>query len=233
MSHREIHYLGHSAFEVLTDARTGVLIDPYITGNATCPYTLDQMANPDVILISHGALDHLGDGLELALRAPESTIVADPGVIRYLRAKGIPQEGIRLGVWGFSHTIRDVSIRVVESRHLSIFTRADETYVGLPLGFMVWTEGNGAPIYHPGDTSIFTDMKMFADLYKPQIGMLLAATEMTPQEGALAAKWLNLKYAIPMHYRGEEPRKEFGRWIKELAPETTPMLMQPGERVKL
>jgi len=231
MPEREIHFLGHSAFEITTAQGTRLLIDPYITQNAACPYTLEQIRDPDIILVSHGAADHYGDTLELAQRS-QCVILCDPAVRRHLSMKGIPQERLRLGVWGFSIGFRDVNIRVVESRHLSIVATETEMLSGMGLGFIINTGAEGA-IYHPGDTSIFSDARLIGQLHRPKVGMLTAATEMTPYEAALMANWLGLEYAIPMHYRDPGVAEEFVQHLKREAPNAKPLVMSPGQRVKV
>ena len=71
--------------------------------------------------------------------------------------------------------------------------------------------------YHYGDTAIFSDMKLQAELYRPTIGCIGIANpqeilhlnpmpgemltgEMSPYEGALAAQWLGLETVLPCHY---------------------------------
>jgi L-ascorbate metabolism protein UlaG (beta-lactamase superfamily) len=70
---------------------------------------------------------------------------------------------------------------------------------------------------HYGDTTIFGDMRLIAELYRPTIGLLGCAQpvelfakvpgpgtfltgEMSPLEAALAAEFLNLKVAVACHY---------------------------------
>ena len=86
-------------------------------------------------------------------------------------------------------------------------------------------------IYHPGDTSIFGDAKILGELYDIKVGMLTAATEMTPREAAMMAGWLGLEVAIPMHYRGDEAPRQFAEWLKKEAPNTKALKMTPGQRI--
>jgi L-ascorbate metabolism protein UlaG (beta-lactamase superfamily) len=57
-------------------------------------------------------------------------------------------------------------------------------------------------IYFAGDTGIFGDMKMIAELYKPTIAFLPIGDlyTMGPDTAAIAAKWLGVKQVVPMHW---------------------------------
>lgn len=60
----EISYHGHSVVKIMTDTHT-ILIDPFITGNGQTD--LDAAKEKvDVILVTHGHNDHLGDTVDLA-----------------------------------------------------------------------------------------------------------------------------------------------------------------------
>ena len=55
----EIRWLGHSAFEIITDENVKILIDPFISNNPACPVPVEEL-KPDIILVTHGHADHLG-----------------------------------------------------------------------------------------------------------------------------------------------------------------------------
>ncbi len=61
----EIRWLGHSAFEIITDEGLNILIDPFISNNPACQIPVEEF-NPDIILVTHGHSDHLGDAMELS-----------------------------------------------------------------------------------------------------------------------------------------------------------------------
>ena len=74
-------------------------------------------------------------------------------------------------------------------------------YLGEPAGFVVRLE-NGQTIYYAGDTSLFGDMKLIGELYKPEIAFLPIGDRFTigPDTAAMAARWLGVKQVVPMHY---------------------------------
>lgn len=228
-----LRYLGNSTFEILTETGVRIYIDPHIQGNELCPVALDDLLPADLILVSHGAKDHMSDAPELARRF-QCPVVCDPGVALYLKNQGIPEDQIILMVWGMIWAFRELKIRAVESKHISFLREGPSAITGLSLGFIITTE-SGLNIYHSGDTSIFSDLKLFGQLYRPDIGCLLvgnypgARAELSPEEAALAVKWLRLKWAIPMHYeKGSTEPLRFRQAAKRLSPRTKILLMQPG-----
>jgi len=60
----------------------------------------------------------------------------------------------------------------------------------------------GITVYHAGDTALFGDMKLIAELYQPQVAMLPIGDVYTmgPREAAYGCGLLGVKYVIPMHY---------------------------------
>ena len=95
-----------------------------------------------------------------------------------------------------SHGLR---ITMTDARHSS--SADDGTYLGEPAGFVVTLE-NGQTIYYAGDTSLFGDMKLIAELYHPDIAFLPIGDRFTmgPATAAIAARWLGVKQVVPMHW---------------------------------
>ncbi len=158
MGDRQLHFLGHSAFEIISEKGTRVLLDPYIINNAACPYRLEDIQNPDLILVSHAAADHLGDTLELAKKTG-CDVLAAADVATFLVRNGIDKKKIKRAVWGNIWDYKGLRIRVVESHHISWMEYQGGVLSGVPLGFILYTE-SGLGIYHPGDTSISSDLKL-------------------------------------------------------------------------
>jgi L-ascorbate metabolism protein UlaG (beta-lactamase superfamily) len=113
--------------------------------------------------------------------------------------------------------VAGISVQPVECHHWSQITMPDGTFAsGVPLGFVVFADP-GVRFYHYGDTALFSDLRLIAELYRPTIGCLgitniveilprltmpgrLVTAEMSPHEGALAAQWLGLETVLPCHY---------------------------------
>jgi L-ascorbate metabolism protein UlaG (beta-lactamase superfamily) len=53
-----------------------------------------------------------------------------------------------------------------------------------------------------GDTSLFSDMKLLAEIYKPEILFIPIGDRytMNPKEAVMATSWIKPKIVIPMHF---------------------------------
>ena len=102
---------------------------------------------------------------------------------------------------GGTVTAKGLRITMTDARHSSSFDENGIVYLGEAAGFIVKLE-NGQTIYFAGDTSLFGDMKLIGELYKPDIAFLPIGDRFTmgPDTAAIAAKWLGVKQVVPMHY---------------------------------
>jgi len=208
-------FLGIAGYDI-AGPRRRILIDPCLTDNPTTPCGPDDLAAPDVILVSHAAFDHLGDTAAIARRTG-APVVCGADVRALLLDQGLPSNQVRATVWGIVVEVGGVVVRPVECHHWSQARLADGSYVsGVPLGFIVETEP-GVRIYHYGDTAIFGDLRLIGELYAPTVGLLgcsqpraladatpgpgrLLTGEMSPSEAALAAEMLGVRLAVACHY---------------------------------
>src|SRR5699024_7478305 len=153
----KISYHGHSVVQVKTDTHS-ILIDPFITGNSLCD--LDpETVEPDVILLTHGHNDHVGDTMAFAERTG-AQIVALNELSVYLSKKIINQKGINIGD---AYTYDVDNVKYTKAFHRSSFEEEDGTviYTGMPGGILL-TIGEKT-IYHLGDTSLYSDSKLIDD----------------------------------------------------------------------
>ena len=60
-------WYGHSCFEVRTPGGKTILIDPWF-GNPRSPRTADSVEACDLMLVTHGHDDHMGEAVSLASR---------------------------------------------------------------------------------------------------------------------------------------------------------------------
>lgn len=211
-----IRYLGVAAYEVVGPAGR-VLFDPFITGNPAAPCGPEELERPDVILVSHPPVDHLGDTAEIALRTG-APVVCGTDSAAILRERGVPDDQIRTTIWGIQIEVGGIHVRPVECHHWSQARLADGSVItGAPLGFVVEMEP-GVRVYHFGDSAIFGDMALIGRLHKPTVGLLgcsqpkpllpvyspgagrVLTGEMNPDEAALAAEFLGVRYAVATHY---------------------------------
>ena len=66
---------------------------------------------------------------------------------------------------------------------------------------------NDKRVFHAGDTGLTADLKMIGETYKPEIALLPVGGQFTMgiKEAVTAAKWLNAKKVIPIHYNTFPP----------------------------
>jgi L-ascorbate metabolism protein UlaG (beta-lactamase superfamily) len=210
-----VTFLGVAGYEITWDEHR-ILIDPYLSGNPASPIRHEDLATPDVILVSHAAFDHFGDTFAIAQRTG-APVVCGGDVRNLLLAMGLPSEQVRATVWGLVTRVNGVTIQPVECHHWSQAQLPNGQWIsGVPMGFIVQTEPD-VGIYHYGDTAIFSDLRLLAQLYHPTIGLLgcsqpqillqkvpgpgdILTGEMSPREAALAAEFLGVRLAVACHY---------------------------------
>jgi L-ascorbate metabolism protein UlaG (beta-lactamase superfamily) len=198
----KIVYLGHSALRIETGPAV-ILVDPFLTGNPAATMDWRQAsAGCTHVLLTHGHDDHVGDALAI-LKATGATLVANFEICTYLHAKGAANyspgnHGGRIALSGF-----DV---VFTSAWHSSSSIADgkPIYLGNAAGFVVepHTE-SGKTLYIAGDTSLFLDMRLIHELYRPAIGILPIGDRFTmgAEQAAHACRhFFDFQTVIPCHY---------------------------------
>jgi L-ascorbate metabolism protein UlaG (beta-lactamase superfamily) len=194
-----VTWLGHATVLVQTAKGTTILIDPFIAQNPKYPagYVLPQKI--DYVLLTHGHGDHISDAVPVALKHG-STVVAIYELASYISSKGVANIiGINMGG---TVQLGDVAATMVEATHSAAAQDEKGThYVGVAAGFVL-TVADGPVLYHAGDTGVFGDMKLIAELYHPQVAMLPIGGfyTMGPKEAALAVRFLAPKTVLPIHF---------------------------------
>lgn len=228
-----ITWLGHAAVHITTPQGTEILIDPFLEHNPKYPRNYKLPEKLDLLLLTHGHSDHIADAISVA-KKHHPQVVAIYELVSWIGSKGV-KDAVGMNLGG-SYKYKDVIISMVEARHSSSIQDGDETlYAGEPTGFVLGVEG--APVlYHAGDTSVFSDMRLIKDLYAPEIGMLPIGDHYTmgPKAAALAANYLGLKTILPIHY-GTFPQltgtpAELQQHLQGTG--TTVLTPQPGETLR-
>jgi len=199
MRGNKITWLGHSAFRITTPSGQVILIDPWVMGNPSCPEAFKKVEKLDVMLITHGHGDHLGDAVALA-RAHKPLIVAIYETCLWFNSKGI-HSTLPMSKGG-TQKAGEIEVTMVHALHsCGIEDEGKIVYGGEPCGYIVRLPG-GMTIYHAGDTAVFGDMKLIGELYQPELACLPIGDlyTMGPREAALAIRLLGVRHVVPMHY---------------------------------
>ena len=210
----EVHWLGQATTKLTSPSGKVIVIDPFLVNNPKTPQdykNLDKLGKVDVILITHGHGDHVGDVKDLAARTG-AKVYGPAGLIATITELGwiTPEQGVRFGKGGKVNPLGpQITITQVRAEHSSEVTVTDPTTKksttypgGEPCGFIVELE-NGFKLCHMGDTGLFGDMRLVGDYYKPDLIMIPIGGHfvMDPKDAAYATKeMLKPKFAIPVHY---------------------------------
>jgi len=192
-------WLGHAAFRITTPTGKVVLIDPWIASNPACPPALKQLERVDTMLITHGHFDHIADAVELGKKF-KPQIVGIYEIGQWLESKGV--ENVQAMNKGGSQRVGEIEVTMVNAIHsCGILDDGKIVYGGEACGYIIHLPG-GLTIYHAGDTAVFGDMKLIADLYAPELALLPIGDRftMSPREAALAIRLLNVRHVVPMHF---------------------------------
>ena len=188
----DIKYLGHSAFQ-FTVKNKQILVDPFLGGSPWYQGDLSEF-NPEHLFVTHVHSDHIGNAIEISKRTG-ATIHAVAEVAGYCIDHGAKANGVNIGGriefdWGI--------VTFLPANHSS--SNPDGSYGGVAASIMFRFQDKR--IFHAGDTSLTADIKMIGELYKPEIALLPIGGHYTMEipEAVQAAKWLNCKQVIPMHY---------------------------------
>jgi L-ascorbate metabolism protein UlaG (beta-lactamase superfamily) len=229
----QLTWLGHSAFRVDTPGGKRIYVDPFLTGNPKCPENERTPERVDLITLTHGHMDHVGDTVELAKRF-ECPVVALVELRDWLTMKHeLPEADEHSPNKGGTVKLDGISITLTEAIHSSSWV--DLTYLGEPAGLVVQLE-DGFKLYFAGDTGVFGDMSLIGRLYSPDVAIIPIGDHFTmgPREAALALELLGVARCVPCHYgtfglltgTPEELRRLAPGGVEILAPD-------PGETLTL
>ena len=212
----EVLWLGHATVRITSTTGKVIVIDPFLKKNPRTPAKYKDLAalgKVDLILVTHGHNDHVGDLAELA-RLTSATVVANYELSNNLVALGI-LDGSKSLAMNKGGTVLPlgpgIKVHMVPAQHTSsadLQTLKPETtglrhiLAGDPVGYVIEFE-NGFKIYHTGDTDVFGDMALINRFYKPDLALVCIGGHFTmdPERAAYALRELiRPKQVIPIHY---------------------------------
>jgi L-ascorbate metabolism protein UlaG (beta-lactamase superfamily) len=189
-------WLGHSAFRIDTPGGRRVYVDPFLHGNPKCSESEVAPERVDLILVTHGHGDHVGDTVVLAGKFG-CTVVAPVELGSWLQAQGV--ESVTAPNKGGTVDLDGITVTLTHAQHSS--STSDGTYAGEPCGLVVELE-DGFALYFAGDTNVFGDMALIRRLYEPKLAVLPIGDHFTmgPKEAALALELLGVERCVPCHW---------------------------------
>ena len=197
MAQTTLTWLGHASFRLDTAGGKRVYVDPFLHGNPKCPEGETTPERVDLIALTHGHGDHVGDTVALA-KEHGCTVAAMIELAAWLGKQGVPEEQLISFNKGGTVDVDGVKVTLTQAHHSG--SAPDGSYAGEPAGLIVSTDG--ATIYFAGDTCVFGDMQLIGRIYEPDLAVLPIGDHFTmgPKEAAVAVELLGAKRILPCHY---------------------------------
>ena len=220
-------WLGHATFRLDTNAGKRLYIDPFF--GPTCPEAEKEPDRCDAIALTHAHGDHIANAVALQQRTG-ATVYGINELAGWLGTQGIEED--KLVGFNKGGTVEAAGVQITMTHAFHSSSTPDGAYAGEAAGLVF--EVDGARVYVAGDTSVFGDMALIAELYRPTVAVLPIGGHYTmgPREAAKALELLGNPRCVPCHF-GTFP--VLAGTPAELAELTAAPVerIQPGDTVEL
>lgn len=220
---------GHSNFEIEDSLDT--IIDPFFMGNSQADVKWDEVS-PDVLVITHGHADHLGDAISIA-KETDCEIIGINELAKYVQSRGIDALGSNIGG---TIELGPVKYTMVQAVHSNGIDEAGFGWdAGSPAGVVI---EDTSVVYHAGDTALFSDMALIGELYKPKVALLPIGGRFTMDASAAvkAVKLIKPELVVPMHYNTFDVIKadpwKFQKMVEDET-DAEAVVMEPGDSIDI
>ncbi|WP_040207656.1 metal-dependent hydrolase [Neobacillus jeddahensis] len=225
----KISYHGHSVVQIKTKGKI-IIIDPFINGNGLTDLQVENV-KPDVIILSHGHNDHVGDTVELA-KKNNALVIATDELATFLSWQGVRTHGMHIGG---SYQFEFGKVKLTQAFHGSSYrTEKNELiYCGMPAGILFMSEGK--TVYHAGDTALFSDMKLIGERHPIDLAFLPIGDNFTmgPEDAAYAANLLKAKVVVPIHFNTFPPIKQDPNRFISMLDHKNGKVLTPGDVIEI
>jgi L-ascorbate metabolism protein UlaG (beta-lactamase superfamily) len=224
-------WLGHASFRLDSPGGKRIYIDPWLNGNPKCPEGEQEPERVDLIAVTHGHGDHVGDTVELWKKF-KPPVIALVELRAWFTGQGVEADTPQNPNKGGTVDVDGVKVTMTDANHSS--STEDGTYAGEPAGIVLELE-DGFKIYFAGDTNVFGDMALIRRIYEPDVAVLPIGDHFTmgPREAAVALELLGVKRCVPCHYGTFPLLSGTPEELAKLAPDVELITPQPGETVEL
>ncbi|HZR91003.1 MAG TPA: metal-dependent hydrolase [Gaiellaceae bacterium] len=229
---KTLTWLGHASFRLDSPGGKRIYVDPFLTGNPKCPQDEASPERVDVIAVTHGHGDHVGDTVDLA-KQHGCPVVALVELSRWLADQGVDQAKLPGPNKGGTVAVDGVRFTLTNAFHSG--SAPDGSYGGEPAGIVVTLEDDTA-VYFAGDTCVFGDMKLIGRIYQPSVAVLPIGDHYTmgPREAAVALELLGARRCVPCHWGTFPVLQGTPAQLRELAPQGVEIVdVEPGGTIEL
>ncbi|MEM9291284.1 MAG: metal-dependent hydrolase [Acidobacteriota bacterium] len=226
-------YLGHSTVRCDLPSGEVLLIEGWVGTNPRCPEELKDLGRLDILCLTHAHFDHVNDAVELAKTYEPQAVVANWEICQWLESQGV--KNCQPMNTGGTQRVLGVDISMVQAVHSSGLMDGDKLVDGGNAVGLVFKIDGGYTFYHAGDTALFLDMQLIAELYRPELAFLPIGDRFTmdPHQAARACRYLGVRQVVPVHW-GTFPLltgtpQQLQSELKDLGVNCELVHLEPGE----
>jgi L-ascorbate metabolism protein UlaG (beta-lactamase superfamily) len=244
----QLTWYGQSAFKIVSPPGKVLLIDPWLT-NPVYDKGKDELSalkDVDLILVSHGHSDHVGNAVEIGKKTRAKLVATFDLSAAMVAGLGYPSELADIETTGHLGGMLnllngEVAVTFVPAWHgagVETEEKSPPVYGGTPSGLVIAIR-NGPTIYHTGDTDLFSDMALVSRFNKIDVMLVCIGDHFTmgPARAAEAVKLVDPRMAIPMHYATfpvlTGTPEAFDRELKQRNLKAELQVMKIGETITL